>query len=158
MNVNKDTQGLCCSRVWEEHSPKCSDINFYSSGNKGIQKGSVNVNKDESKGSVAKVDMTDDTVEKCYNLRFIPVPDRLANTTLEEGPGMTVDTAPGGLTSVTLHEESVAHFESDNITAAHSKSNKLQEESEPTLKENYGHEEHSNNCHGISTLPLAYNT
>ena len=35
VNGNKDTRGLCGSKIWEEHCPKCSDINVYSSVNKG---------------------------------------------------------------------------------------------------------------------------
>ena len=71
--------------------------------------------------------------------------------TLQDGPGMTVDTAPDGLTHLTRHEGSVAHLEGDSITAARPKSNKLQEGSEPTLKGNHCHEEHSNVCHWVST-------
>ena len=35
VNGKKNTQSLCSSRVWEEPSPRCSDINVCSADNKG---------------------------------------------------------------------------------------------------------------------------
>ena len=51
------------SRVWEKDSLEYFDINVCSSGNKGIQKGSVNMIKDKKKESV----MTVDTVGKFHH-------------------------------------------------------------------------------------------
>ena len=81
---------------------------------------------------------------KCHNLGFTRGSDGLVHTTLQDGPGKTVDTAPGERThQVTRHEGSI-------ISATHLKSNKLHNGSERTLRGNYCHEEHSKVCHGIS--------
>ena len=79
-----------------------------------------------------------------HNLGFTRGSDGLVHTTLQDGPGKTVDTAPGERThQVTRREGSI-------ITATRLKSNKLQDGSEHTLRGNYCHEEHSNVCHRIS--------
>ena len=90
-------------------------------------------------------------IGKCHNLGFTQGSDGLVHATLQDGPGRTIDAAPGKLTHVTRHEGSIAHLQGDSITAARPMSNKLQEGSQPALKGNYYHEEDSNVCHGVST-------
>ena len=61
---------------------------------------------------------------------------------------MIVDTTPGEWTHITRHEGSITHLQGDSITAAHPKSNKLQDGSEPTLEGNHCHG--ANVCHEVS--------
>ena len=60
---------------------------------------------------------------KYHNLGFPRGFDYLVHVTLQDGPGRTVDTAPGELTHVTHNEGSITLVQGDSITAARPKNN-----------------------------------
>ena len=74
-------------------------------------------------------------IGKCHNLGFTRGSDGLVHATLQDGPGRTVDTAPGELTHVTHNEGSIT----------------LVQGTKPTLRGNHLDEKHSKVGHEIST-------